>query len=132
MGSNEHNPTMTNIHAFSKLNGNNYYMWYQQMKSTLEACILWIGHIEFDVLPLTRPLPNPFKKSKTLTLSTTLTQTTGRANAIGTVSAASSSTAPAQATSVSIPDRMKTTLSDSDNEDNIFLSEYVAQKRKWE
>jgi len=49
---------------------------------------------------------------------------------IGTTLAASSGTAPAQATSVPILGRMKTTLSNLDNEDNTFSSEYVAWKRK--
>ena len=63
---------MTDIQAFPKLNSNNYYMWSQQMKSTLEAHILWIGHIGFDIPPSTRPPPNPPKKSKTLAPPTTL------------------------------------------------------------
>ena len=132
MGPDEHNPTMTDIHAFHKLNDNNYYVWSQQMKSTLEACMLWIGHIEFDVPPPTRPPSNPPKKSKTLAPPTIPTWTTGRASAIGTAPAASSSLAPAWATSVPIPGRMKTTLSDSDDEDDTFLPEYVAWERKWE
>jgi len=57
--------------------------------------MLWIGHIEFDVPPPTRPPPNPPKKSKTLVPPTIPTWTTGRASVIGTALAASSSTAPA-------------------------------------
>ena len=121
---------MTNIHIFPKLNDNNYYMWSQQIKSTLEAHMLWISHIKFDFPPLTKLLPNPSKKSKTLTSPTTLIQTTGRVSAIGTILAASLSTAPTQTTSVPILVRMKTTLSNSDNEDNIFSPEYVAWERK--
>jgi len=93
--------------------------------------MLWIGHIEFDFSPSTRLPPNPPKKSKTLASLTTPMQTTGRISMIGTILAISSSTAPTQATSVPISGRMKTTLSDLDDEDNIFSSEYVAWERKW-
>jgi len=72
MGPNEYNSMITDIHAFPKLDGNNYYVWSQQMKSTLEACMLWTSHIEFDVPPPTRLLSNPSKKSKTPASSTTL------------------------------------------------------------
>ena len=130
MGPNEHNPMITDIHIFSKLNGNNYYVWSQQIKSTLEACILWIGHIGFDVPLLTRLPPNPSKKSKTPAPSTTPMQITRRASTISTALAISLSTVPTQATSVPIPDRMKTTLSDLDDKDNTFSSEYVAWERK--
>jgi len=122
---------MTDIHVFSKLNSNNYYVWSQQMKFTFEAHMLWIGHIEFDISLSTKLPSNPPKKSKTLASPTTPMQTTGRASVIGTVPAASLSTAPAQATSVHIPGRMKTILSDSDDEDDIFSPEYVDWEKKW-
>ena len=70
-------------------------MWSQQMKSTLEAHILWISHIKSNFPPPTRSLPNPPKKSKTLASLTTPIQTTGRASMIDTVPATSLSTATA-------------------------------------
>ena len=107
-------------------------MWSQQMKSTLEAHILWISHIKFNFPPSTRLPPNFPKKSKTLAPPTTPIQTTGRTSAIGTIPAASSSTAPTQATFVPILGRMKTTLSNLDDKDNTFSLEYIAWERKWE
>ena len=62
---------ITDIHTFPKLNGNNYYIWSQQMKSTLEVHMLWIGYIKFDILFSIRLPPNPPKKSKTLASPTT-------------------------------------------------------------
>ena len=132
IGPNKCNPIMTNIYAFSKLNNNNYYMQSQQIKSNLEAHMLQISYIEFNISPSTRLLPNPPKKCKTPASPTTLIQTTKRASVIGTALAVSLSTAPTQATSVPILSRIKTTLSDLDDKDNTFSPENVAQKRKWE